>query len=46
MKEIKPEYTHCPKGKTYKEYLEEAARKDFKSYGEYIKKNKINKKTK
>lgn len=40
----KPEYRYCPKKKTYKDYLKEAAKKDPYNYGYFVK--KISKKSK
>ena len=34
----KPEYKYCPKGKTYKDYLKEAAARDPENYTYYTKK--------
>jgi len=34
----KPEYRYCPKKKTYRDYLKEAAIKDPQNYGYYVKK--------
>ena len=38
-----PEYSYCPKKKSYRDYLKEAAKKDPKNYGYYA--EKISKKS-